>query len=149
MALAQQGSNSICNVGSFMRDLQRQADSFRHIDHSGAAVGAALVRSGKAYYGFNSIGMNGMSDCHTHAEISAINKQESVLVDDEGESIMITTRFPCEYCAAHIVRNGITTLYAPPIREGSKWRSSQEIAMRIMGHVGVNINIIETAGVRG
>ena len=147
--MAQRDDKHIRQVKAMMRELQHDADKLRLNDNDGAAVGAVLIQNGHHYYGFNSIGRNGMHECHTHAEIMAIRVANKDVMNDIECSSMITTRAPCEYCAAHIIASGITEVYCPPIRIGSKWRESQEIGRRIMEYVGIKVVEVELEGVRG
>lgn len=131
-----------------MSDLQLEADKMA--GHKGAAVGAVSIQNGKHYHGYNSPGRNGVGECHTHAEVMSIAAmaEDDVVVDTRG-SEMITTRAPCLYCAAHIIDAGVSVVYTPPLREGSKWYESQVSAQYAMKAVGIEIVTIKAWGVKG
>lgn len=135
-------------VKSTLLFIQKEADH-REIKYDAAVVGAAVLVNDGSVIGFNAPGLNGHEHCNTHAEIQAIDNFKALRGGDLSGLVMVVNRSPCEYCAAHIIASGITEVYCPPIRIGSKWRESQEIGRRIMEHVGINVVEIELEGVRG
>lgn len=139
-ALAQQ---EIDYVPAIMLHLQQDANKKAGI--RGAAVGAALLNGHRSWFGFNKAGANRPDECHTHAEISAIN---SLGVDGRGAT-MVVTRSPCLYCAAHMIAAGISRVYAPPLRPESKWYPSQVEAIYILKAVGIEVINISVDGVKG
>lgn len=134
-------------VSAIMSELQAEADMTAK--GKGAAVGAVSIQNGKQYRGYNTPGLNDVCDCHTHAEVMSLALlRDDFSVDTDG-SVMITTRSPCLYCAAHIISAGVAALYAPPLRENSKWYSSQVFARYAMRAVGIKLVTVESDGVRG
>ena len=114
-----------------------------------ASVTALIIQNGIMHYGFNKLGMNKPEHACLHAEADVINKAASDYQIDLAGSNLITTRFPCEYCAAQIIWNNIACVISPPIREDSKWADSQRIAKRMLGHAGISLKEIIIEGVRG
>ena len=114
-----------------------------------ASVTAVIMQNGIRHYGFNKLGMNKPEHACLHAESEAIKSAASDYQIDLAGSSLITTRFPCEYCAAQIIWNNIACVISPPIREDSKWVESQRIAKRILGYAGVSVREIIVEGVRG
>jgi len=118
-------------------------------------VGAVIVRPDKtiASLGFNGF-PRGVEDNDaryqdkelkrelvTHAEINAIIHAREPL---HGYSLYIWPLAPCVRCAAAIIQSGISHVVTVPIKDGSNWSKTLDLARTMFEEAGVTLTLIDT-----
>ena len=117
-------------------------------------VGAVVVRPDKtiASLGFNGF-PRGVEDndaryqdkalkleLTTHAEVNAILHAREPL---QGYYLYVWPLAPCVRCAASIIQSGISHVVTVPLKEGSVWQATLELAQTMFAEAGVTLTIVE------
>lgn len=74
-----------------------------------------------------------------HAEANAIAASARTGRRLEGATLVVSSLYPCADCAGLIAQAGITRVVTEKIREGSRWKGSNEIAQVIFAEAGVEV----------
>ena len=118
-------------------------------------VGAVIVRPDKtiASLGFNGF-PRGVSDddaryqnkdlkreLTTHAEINAVLHAREPL---QGYYLYVWPLAPCVRCAAAIIQSGISHVVTIPLKQGSAWQETLDLAQSMFNEAGVSLTLIDT-----
>lgn len=117
-------------------------------------IGAVIVRPDKtiASVGFNGF-PRGVEDSDTrysdkalkrelvvHAEVNAILHAREPL---HGYTLYVWPVLPCARCAAAIIQSGIARVVYVPLKQGSNWATTGEIAATMLREANIEVIVIE------